>query len=48
MPQLAVSEQKGAANSALILPRSLLADLSVRVPMMLRSVVRARLTIWFS
>ena len=34
-------------SSSLILPRSLLADLSVSVPMMLRSVVRARLTIWY-
>ena len=47
MPQLAVSTLSVARSSVLILPRSLLADLSVSVPMMLRSVVRARLTIWF-
>ncbi len=48
MPQLAVSTRSVERSSSLILPRSLLADLSVSVPMMLRSVVRARLTIWYS
>ena len=48
MPQLAVSDRRVLRSSSLILPRSLLADFSVSVPMMLRSVVRARLTIWFS
>ena len=35
-------------SSSLILPRSELADFSESVPMMLRSVVRARLTTWIS
>jgi hypothetical protein len=48
MPQLAVSTSSVLRNSSLILPRSELADLSESVPMMLRSVVRARLTTWFS
>ena len=46
MPQLAVSFFSVFCSSSLILPRSLLADFRVRVPMMFRSVVRARLTIW--
>jgi hypothetical protein len=48
MPQLAVSTSSAVRSSSLILPRSELADLSESVPMMLRSVVRARLTTWFS
>ena len=48
MPQLAVSVLSAVRSSSLILPRSELADLSESVPMMLRSVVRARLTTWFS
>ena len=46
MPQLAVSTSRFERSSSLILPRSLLADFSDSVPMMLRSVVRARLTTW--
>ena len=48
MPQFAVSVLSAVRSSSLILPRSELADLSESVPMMLRSVVRARLTTWFS
>ncbi len=48
MPQLAVSTTSVLRSSSLILPRSLLADFSDSVPMMLRSVVRARLTICHS
>jgi hypothetical protein len=47
MPQLTVSRLRVSSSELLILSRSLLADLSVRVPMMLRRVVRARLTIWY-
>ena len=47
MPQLAVSLRSVVRSSSLMRPRSLLADFRVRVPMMLRSVVRARLTIWY-
>ncbi len=45
MPQEPVSSRRVFCSSELILPRSLLADFRVRVPMMLRSVVRARFTI---
>jgi len=45
MPQLAVSDLRVPRSSSLILPRSELADLRVMVPMMLRRVVRERLTI---
>ena len=46
MPQWRVSSRRVCCSSLLILPRSLLADFRVMVPMMLRRVVRARLTIW--
>ncbi len=45
-PQLAVSVRSVVRSSSLMRPRSLLADLRLSVPMMLRSVVRASWTIW--
>jgi len=48
IPQCCVSMQRVLWSSSLILPRSLLADLRVSVPMMFLSVVRARFTICHS
>ena len=47
IPQCMVSSRIVLCSSLLILPRSLFADLRVSVPMMLRKVVLARLTIWY-
>ena len=45
IPQCLVSLASVSSSAVLILSRSLLADFSVSVPMILRRVVRARLTI---